>query len=203
MDAPPLDELLARLKRGEAPAKLDFSIPLSGGKRITAHIAERGDPAPSMVPPAAVMRAINTHVLSYRGDMYLATATEEQLSRVAAPTVFPAGFPCVILYLYPLDLDKHLPEWVYETTSPEGLSLRDIVRCIVATYKVIYAAEECAVGAEAHAARAGPRSLNRGRTNGPFGIWGHDLRDLVLEGFDWSPLTDGSGARALLPMIGS
>jgi hypothetical protein len=93
---------------------------------------------------------------------------------------------------------------VYETPSDAaaGLSLRDIVRCVVGTYRVMYAAEACAVGAEAHAARVGPHCLNRGRTDGPFGIWGHDLGDLVLEGFTWAPNVSGGGG-ALLPMIGS
>jgi hypothetical protein len=217
---PTLEELLARLQRGEAPAggydsgydTLAFTLPTSDASspaRITARMATRNDHAVA-VPPE-VMRAIEAHVLSFRGCVHLESATEEELSRAennvgAAPPVFPAGFPCVILYIYPLD-DAKSPDWVYETAphggGAQGLALRDIVRCIAATYKVMYAAEACAVGAAAHAARVGPGVLNRGRTEGPFGIWGHDLGDLVLEGFTWAPNADGGGGGALLPMIGS
>ena len=104
------------------------------------------------------------------------------------------------MYIYPLSEGKS-PDYLY--SSPAGLSARDVARCIVATYRVIYAAERAAVGAAAHEARAGAISLNRGKTNGPFGIWGHDLGDLVLEGFTWAPSADKSRGGALLPLIGS
>jgi hypothetical protein len=172
-------------------------------QRITAHIAARGDPALTRPLPAAVQHALAAHVLSYQAGLYLESATEELSQSVpSTPAVFPAGVACVMLYIYPLTEAKS-PQWVYETAAPAGLALRDLVRCVVASYRVIYAAEACAVGAEAHAARVGGMSANRGRTNGPFGIWGHDLGDLVLEGFDWAPSADRSGAGALMPSISS
>ena len=199
----PLEELLARLRAHGMPAggadALAFTLPGSGegAPRITAAPARAGRP-PAPVPPA-LMKAIETHVLSCNPCLYLEGATEADLAGFSTSVVYPANHPAVILYIYPLSEGKS-PE--YEYTSPAGLSARDIARCIAATYRVIYAAECAAVGEAAHAARAGGICINRGRTNGPFGIWGHDLRDLVLEGFTWARAADGSGG-ALLPLIGS
>jgi hypothetical protein len=214
-EVPTLEELLARLQRGEAPAggfdALAFTLPTSDAAScITARmmVVDDDDEDATRDVPAGVMRAIEAHVLPARPDVYMGSASDGELLHVvsggaaaAHEEIYPPGCPCVMLYIYPLADDA---VWVYDTPpdAGAGLSLRDVVRCVAATYKVIYAAEECAVGAEAHAARAGPRIYNRGATDGPFGIWGHDLGELVLESFSWAPRVEGSGG-ALLPSIGS
>lgn len=209
MATPSLEELLAQLSRGEVPAcgykALSFTIPPGSGDaaRITARMGYKNDPACSMDVPAAVKATIQQKLLPVSCCVDIATLTEEELASFSTDTIYPAGFPMVVLYIYPFgDGASGGADWVYETESPQGITLRDIVRCIAATYRVMYAAEEAAVGKEAHAARAGPHILNRGRTEGPFRIWGHDLRDLVLEGFTWAPNVKGGGG-AVLPMIGS
>lgn len=204
---PTCEELVASLKRREVPPggfeEMAFTLPGSGADapRIEARMARADDPATSMAVPAALKRAIETHLLGLGGCIHLESVTEEQLGVLPTTTVYPAGFPMVILYIYPFKLNAGI-DWVYETPSPDGLTVRDIVRCIASTYRVMYAAEEAAVGPEAHAARASSFMLNRGRTDGPFGIWGHDLRDLVLQGFTWAPNVNNSGG-AILPRIGS
>jgi len=55
-------------------------------------------------------------------------------------TVFPKGLPCVILYIYPLK-PRTVFAWLYESDADNGISCRDIVRLLVATYKLMYAAE--------------------------------------------------------------
>lgn len=203
---PSCDELLASLKRGEVPARgfdaLKFTLPGSGthAPRIEARMVQANDPADNPPVPAAVMRTIEKHLLHFGGEVHLESVTEDELGGLPTTTAYPAGFPAVMLFQYPLRPNVGF-DWVYETESPSGLTVRDIARCIAATYRVMYAAEEAAVRTEAHAARAGSSSLNRGQTDGPFGIWGHDLDDLVLEGFTWAPNSSGGGA--ILPLIGS
>lgn len=59
-------------------------------------------------------------------------------------------------------------------------SVESILWEIANAYRVIYEKEKESVGEEKHARRAGTL-LNRGKTNGPYGIWGHDITDLHFE----------------------
>jgi hypothetical protein len=194
---PALEELLARLRRGEAPLDtLAFTLPMSetaaGNACITARLAvDDDDAATTRDVPADVLRAIQAHVLPVRSSVYLARVSDEEsrpLPLAAPATVYQPGEPCVIIYIYPLEQTKW-PEWVYETPpdGSVGLSVHDIVRCVAATYQVMYVAEAC--------------DRSRGSAaDGRFGIWGHGVGELVLEGFSWVPTRVGGGG-ALLPTI--
>jgi hypothetical protein len=199
-EPPTLEELLESLRTRGMPAggvfALEFTLPGSGegAPRIVAKTCgSYKDEPPPAVPPE-VMEAIGTHLLGCSACVYLEKATEADFSELSSATVFPANFPATIFYIYPLGESKG-PDYRY--VSPAGLSARDIARCVAATYHVIYAAECAAVGEEAHKKRAGGNCMNRGTTDGPFGIWGHDLRDLVLEGFLWAPLVKYPNAGSL------
>jgi hypothetical protein len=72
----------------------------------------------------------------------------------------------------------------YPVTNPMVVTLthedkspwtrRQFIEAVIAAYKDIYAAEVD----PGHI----PGMLNRKTSTGPFGIWGHDIGDLVLEG---------------------
>ena len=68
---------------------------------------------------------------------------------------------------------------IIKFTNDGGFTVRDFAKAVHKGYTKIYAEEEAAVGDPGHV----PGLLNRDRSSGPYGIWGHDLRDLFLEGF--------------------
>ena len=73
-----------------------------------------------------------------------------------------------ILFEYPLSKS------VTKTfQSQAGFTRRDILRCIYEGYSEIYAAEPDPGLVEG--------TENRAQSNGPYGIWGHYINDLVVE----------------------
>jgi len=91
--------------------------------------------------------------------------------------------PLVVYVDYPLRKPAY-----FRVTGEESFTTAGAVfNLLEAVYAAIYAAEERAVGAEAHRARAGGKCANRGETDGPYGIWGHDLEDLHVHSLYYSP----------------
>lgn len=83
----------------------------------------------------------------------------------------------VIEYDYPLDNGPFYA--TYE--SDDGFSVRDIVHLISQTYHQIYEEEE-----ETSEVKPGIHpvfTLNRGWTDGKYGIWGHSIDDLYFGEF--------------------
>lgn len=78
-------------------------------------------------------------------------------------------------------------------TNQGGFNAYDIFKAVHDGYTTIYREEEAATGDPGHV----PGMLNRQRSAGPHGIWGHDIGDLYLEGI----VHDGNGRVSLL--IGS
>jgi len=66
-----------------------------------------------------------------------------------------------------------------EFANPGGFTCWDFFKAVYDGYSQIYAEEEQAVGNPGHI----PGMLNRSVSQGPYGIWGHDMEDLFLEGF--------------------
>lgn len=93
---------------------------------------------------------------------------------------------------YPKPGALELPEGEYEFSYTYPLSTtakfkhklgpkhtaRNVLRFAARDYKKIYDIEEGKVGNPGHI----PGMLNRATSNGPFGIWGHDMGDLFFEG---------------------
>jgi hypothetical protein len=74
---------------------------------------------------------------------------------------------------------------------PQGFTRGELVRTICDEYAHIYAAEEgTALNTEASVEERGPR-LERNRTDGAYGIWGHRLDDLVLRSARWVKQSNG------------
>jgi len=66
--------------------------------------------------------------------------------------------------------------FTHQADKPEGFTRAHLARQISSQYQRIYQEEEAAVGNPGHI-----RGMyNRKRSKGPYGIWGHDLEDLVL-----------------------
>jgi hypothetical protein len=60
--------------------------------------------------------------------------------------------------------------------SEKGFSRRELVKFIIDCYQYIYKQEESEVGDPGNI----PGMLNRARSSGSYGIWGHGLGDLML-----------------------
>lgn len=78
-----------------------------------------------------------------------------------------------VKYDYPLSHEVILS---FDADRPEGFTRAHLARKISEGYQQIYREEEEAVGNPGHI----PGMANRNRSNGPHGIWGHDLGDLLL-----------------------
>ena|ERR1700722_1156714 len=75
---------------------------------------------------------------------------------------------------YPL----HHPATVKVKTGKSGMGLIGLLNTIGKTYGKIYQEEEEAAGVPEQS----ETMYNRRTTDGPHGIWGHDIGDLVIEG---------------------
>lgn len=76
--------------------------------------------------------------------------------------------------------------------SDNGFTRRQLVNLIVDTYKKIYEEEDSSTvevaptTIEERMAKGG--LINRNQTDGKYGIWGHDIEDLWLEGIHYDPI---------------
>jgi hypothetical protein len=107
--------------------------------------------------------------------------------RKAQEIVFTATNLIVVLD-YPLRKEFSFP---ITSASPSGFSRAELVRKVADLYKQLYAeeAETSKIAVIPLAERKG--LINRNETNGKYGIWGHDLSDLVLLEIEISRVADG------------
>jgi hypothetical protein len=74
---------------------------------------------------------------------------------------------------------------------PQGFTRGELVQAICEEYAHVYAAEEgTATNAELKVEERGARR-ERNRTDGAYGIWGHELDDLVLSSARWVKQSNG------------
>jgi len=81
----------------------------------------------------------------------------------------------LINFTYPL---SRKVSFSFHQKRPGGFTRLDFYQCVLAGYHRIYNEEHKAVGDPGHI----QGMLNRESSDGPYGIWGHDIGDLVLEG---------------------
>lgn len=88
-----------------------------------------------------------------------------------------------ITFSYPLKESHTFP---YQPDRPEGATREYVIDCICNKYHEIYKEENAASPPSTFEERMKRGGLmNRERTTGPYGIWGHDLGDLYLEGINY------------------
>lgn len=88
-------------------------------------------------------------------------------------TIVVAQDKITITFSYPLERETKLA-----FTNLGGFSRYEFFRCVYEGYKNIYAQEDAVAGDPGMI----PGMLNRARSDGPYGIWGHVMSDLFLEG---------------------
>lgn len=117
------------------------------------------------------------------GDPDRALAMLELRDEIVIP--FPKAF---LVIEFPLTNPAHV---AISAALPQGFTRGELVRLICEEYAHIYAAEEgTALNSEASVEERGPR-LERNRTDGAYGIWGHRLDDLVLRSARWVKQSNG------------
>lgn len=79
-------------------------------------------------------------------------------------------------------------EFIFEFTSDteEGFTREYLIDCICLQYKKMYDEENASVEVSSIEERMKKGGLlNREQTDGKYGIWGHDIEDLYLEGIKY------------------
>lgn len=90
--------------------------------------------------------------------------------------ILPANQEYELKIDYPLDI----PFIIKLSSGTKGLTRADVVNFVVDCYKKIYKEEESTKTKPGKI----PGMYNRNTTNGKYGIWGHDLGDLMLVDLD-------------------
>jgi len=113
----------------------------------------------------------NNHVNSFTAED-AANPEEDYINPISKdPVGFKRGV-YLFVFDYPLSREAHFP---HELT-PE-MSWIDLLLLAQADYKEIYRREDEECGPTGNI----PGMLNRASSDGPFGIWGHDISDLYFE----------------------
>jgi hypothetical protein len=93
-----------------------------------------------------------------------------------------------LLIVYPLTVPATVP---IHAAIPWGFTRGELARAVCEEYANVYEVEEAtaAIKPVPHEERA--ERPERNRTDGVYGIWGHDLDDLVLTALRWTRAADG------------
>ena len=113
--------------------------------------------------------------------------------RNAEEVVF-RGTELVVVLDYPLR-----DEFRFTLTSsrPEGFTRAELVKKISELYKKVYEEEAQTSKVAVVPLKERKGLINRNETNGKYGIWGHDLGDLVLHEIEISRDADGKAVAML------
>ncbi|WP_333888299.1 hypothetical protein [Sphingobacterium siyangense] len=84
-----------------------------------------------------------------------------------------------IIFYYPLN-NPH----TFEFKNEKGFSRKDLILLISKQYHEIYEEEEVTSDIKTIPVNKRTGLINRNETHGKYGIWGHDLSDLVLSGIE-------------------
>ncbi|MDB4958971.1 MAG: hypothetical protein JWO36_6540 [Myxococcales bacterium] len=115
---------------------------------------------------------------------------QSALVRVERPDEIVIPFEQAVLVIdYPLSHPASIP---ITAPLPLGFTRASLIQTICEEYAQIYEAEEGTANTKTiPIEERGPRPA-RNRTDGAYGIWGHDLQDLVLTAAHWTREADGT-----------
>ena len=138
-----------------------------------------------VTPPQVAMMALR---VAFPGGIRLA---DPERALVGLPKLDEIVIPfdrANLVIAYPLTVPATIP---LQAAMPWGFTRGELVRAICEEYANVYETEEATallppVPREERADRP-----ERNRTDGVYGIWGHDLDELVLISLRWTRGTDG------------
>jgi len=93
-----------------------------------------------------------------------------------------------LIVAYPLTVPATVP---IQAAMPWGFTRGELVRAICEEYANVYETEEATAATKAVPREERTARPERNRTDGIYGIWGHDLDELVLTALHWTRGTDG------------
>jgi hypothetical protein len=99
-----------------------------------------------------------------------------------------AGTELILILDYPFAKEWEFP---IRSESPAGFTRAELARKISETYKTVYDEEELTSTTKVVPMEERKGLINRNTTTGKYGIWGHDLGDLVLHTIELSKRADG------------
>jgi len=115
---------------------------------------------------------------------------DHALVRLDKPDELVIPFEHAILIIdYPLTSPAKVP---ISAPLSIGFTRAALVRAICDEYMHVYAAEEGTSAIQPKPRDERADTERRGRTDGAYGIWGHDLEDLVVTAARWTREADGT-----------
>lgn len=139
-------------------------------------------PAP---PPVAMM----AQRIAFPGGIHLHDPGPA-LARLDQPDEIVIPFEHATLVIdYPL---SNPAQMAIEAPLPIGFTRAALIRAICEEYAHVYDAEEGTAAVKTIPLDERGEMRSRNRTDGAYGIWGHDLEDLVLTAARWSRQADGT-----------
>ena len=110
--------------------------------------------------------------------VHIANETEELDRLINGDDIIIKNKKATIIVRYPI---KDFVTFNISSKNEKGFTLKDVVENVSNIYKKIYKEELETTTEVEPKSNKGVNVLNRSRTNGKYGIWGHDIEDLVLE----------------------
>jgi len=95
----------------------------------------------------------------------------------------------VLIIDYPLSTPASMP---VAAPIPLGFTRAALIKAICEEYAHVYDAEEGTAATKTIPVEERGAMRSRNRTDGAYGIWGHDLQDLVLTAARWTRQADGT-----------
>jgi hypothetical protein len=137
-------------------------------------------------PPAPV--AMMTQRIAFPGGIHLHDPTHA-LALLDQPDEIVIPFQQAVLVIdYPLSTPASI---MIEAPLPLGFTRAALIKAICEEYAHVYDAEEGTAATKTIPLEDRGAMRNRNRTDGAYGIWGHDLEDLVLTAARWTRRADG------------
>jgi hypothetical protein len=136
--------------------------------------------------PAPV--AMMTQRITFPGGLRPADG-DQALMRLEHPDDIVIPFEHAVLVIdYPLSTPAQIP---ISAPLPLGFTRAALVKSICDEYDHIYAAEEGTAATKTIPLDERGEQRARNRTDGAYGIWGHDLQDLIVTAARWTRRADG------------
>jgi hypothetical protein len=139
-------------------------------------------PAP---PPVAMM----AQRIAFPGGIHVHDPAQA-LARLDQPDEIVIPFEHAVLVIdYPLSSPASME---LDAPIPLGFTRATLIKMICDEYAHVYDAEEGTAAIKTIPLEERGTMRNRNRTDGAYGIWGHDLEDLVLTAAHWTREPDGT-----------